>query len=136
MRFLDTNVFLRYLTRDDDIKAQACLDLLRRVANGTEEVTTCEAVICEIVYMLSSRGVYKLRHDEVSALLRPLLSLRSLRLPRKRVYARALDLYAVSPFLDFEDALSVAHMERQGIEEIVSYDADFDRIPSVRRIEP
>ena len=30
MRFLDTNVFLRYLTGDDEVKAQACYELFQR----------------------------------------------------------------------------------------------------------
>lgn len=39
-------------------------------------------------------------------------------------------------FLDFGDALAVAHMENRGIREILSYDTDFDRIKSVQRTEP
>ena len=66
----------------------------------------------------------------------PILTLRGLRLPQKRVYLEALDLYASSSFLDFEDALAVAHMRRQGIAEIVSYDRDFDRVADVQRAEP
>ena len=31
MRFLDANVILRYLTRDDEAKAQACYELFQRV---------------------------------------------------------------------------------------------------------
>ena len=54
----------------------------------------------------------------------------------KRVCIRALDLYAQHPFLDFADALGVAHMEARGISEILSYDRDFDRLPGVARVEP
>ena len=36
----------------------------------------------------------------------------------------------------FKDALGVAYMERYGITEILSYDADFDRVPGVRRVAP
>ena len=66
----------------------------------------------------------------------PILTLRALRLPQKRVYLRALDLYASSPFLDFEDALAVAHMEQRGIREVLSYDRDFDRVEGITRVEP
>jgi predicted nucleic acid-binding protein len=38
--------------------------------------------------------------------------------------------------MDFEDCLSVAHMERQHLKEIYSYDQDFDRVEQVRRVEP
>lgn len=136
MRFLDTNVFLRYLTADDRPKAEACLRFFQRLKEGSEQAATCEAIITEIVYVLSSRSLYSLTHEEISTRLRPILALRGLRLPQKRLYFHALDIYASSPFLDFEDALCVAHMEQAGITEIVSYDTDFDRVPSIQRAEP
>ena len=49
---------------------------------------------------------------------------------------RALDLFASHSSLDFEDALQIAHMERTGVQELYSYDKDFDRVPSVTRREP
>ena len=142
MRFLDTNVILRYLTRDDEEKAKACFKLFQRVNQGEEELFTCESIVAEVVYVLSStRAPYRLSHDEIRARLVPILSLRGLRLPQKRVYIEALDIYASSPFLDFEDALAedalaVVHMERQGMTEIVSYDRDFDRVAGIKRLEP
>lgn len=137
MRFIDANVVLRYLTRDDETRAKACFELLRRVQRGEEELTTCEAIVAEVVYVLSSpRLPYRLDHAQIRARLLPILTLRGVRLPHKRVCLRALDLYASSAFLDFEDALAVAHMEQRGTAEIVSYDRDFDRVPDIRRIEP
>ncbi len=137
MRFLDTNVILRYLTRDDEAKAEACYQLFQQVRRGEEELVTCEAIVTEVVYVLSSpRAPYRLSHEEIRARLVPILTLRGLRLQQKRVYLSALDLYASSPFLDFEDALAVAHMERLGVTEIVSYDRDFDRLPTLQRVEP
>ena len=137
MRFLDTNIILRYLTRDDQVKAEACYQLFQRVMRGEEELFTCEAIVTEVAYVLSSpRAPYRLSHEEIRARLLPILTLRGVRLPQKQVYLRALDIYAFSPFLDFEDALAVAHMEHRGVTEIVSYDEDFDRIAGLRRIEP
>ena len=137
MRFLDANVILRYLTRDDEAKAEACYELFQRVQRGEEEISTFEAIVAEVVYVLSSpRLPYRLDHGEIQARLLPILTLRGLKLPHKRVCLRALDLYASSAFLDFEDALAVAHMERRRITEIVSYDRDFDRVAGLRRAEP
>jgi predicted nucleic acid-binding protein len=62
--------------------------------------------------------------------------MRGLKLPGKQIYLEALDIYAAQPSLDFEDALCVAHMGQLGLDEILSYDNDFDRIPSVHRVEP
>jgi predicted nucleic acid-binding protein len=55
----------------------------------------------------------------------------------KRQLLRALDLYS-SNNIDFEDALSVAIMERQAITDIYTYDEDFDRIQgsTINRLEP
>ena len=136
MKLLDTNIILRYLTRDDEVKAAACFDLFQRLKQGEEEVVTFESIITEVVYVLSSRSHYGLSHEDIRARLTPILLLRGLRLREKRTYVRALDIYAIYPFLDFEDALSVVHMEREGIQEILSYDADFDRIPGLARVEP
>lgn len=137
MKFLDANVILRYLTRDDEAKAEACFALFQRVKQGAEEVFTCEAIVAEVVYVLSSpRAPYRLNHEEIRVRLLPILALRGFRLPQKRVYLRALDVFASSPFLDFEDAVAVAHMERRGIRELLSYDRDFDRIPGFKRGEP
>ena len=54
MKFLDTNVILRYLTKDDEAKAEACYRLFQRMRHGEEEVLTCEAIVSEVVYVLSS----------------------------------------------------------------------------------
>ena len=137
MKFLDTNVVLRFLTRDDEAKAADCYRLFQRVQQGEEELLTCESVVSEAAYVLSSsRLSYRLTHEEIRERLLPILTLRGVRLPQKRVCLQALDIYATSPFFDFEDALAVAHMEQAGVTEIVSYDRDFDRVPGVQRVEP
>ncbi|MBI2941107.1 MAG: type II toxin-antitoxin system VapC family toxin [Chloroflexi bacterium] len=137
MRFLDTNIILRFLTRDDEAKAQACLALFERVERGQEEITLSEAILTEVCYVLSSsRHTYQLKREEIRARLLPLLNLRGLHLRDKRLYLRALDLYVQYPRLDIEDAVSVARMEAAQITEIYSYDTDFDGIPTLKRLEP
>ena len=134
MKWLDTNIILRYLTGDDPAKAQACLALFQRVQQGDEELATTETIIAEVTYVLTSQ--YGLDHGEIAARLRPLLALSGLKLAHKRVVQQALERYAEFPRLDFEDALSVEHMDRLGVQEILSYDRDFDRVPDITRHEP
>ena len=136
MRFIDTNVFVRHLTQDDPAKGAAATALFRRVQAGQEEITTCEAVITEIVYVLSSRATYHLTPMEIRARLVPVLIPPNVRLQHKEVYLRALDLYVLYPALDFEDVILIAHMERAGIRELFSYDRDFDRVQALIRHEP
>lgn len=93
-------------------------------------------VIAEVIYVLTSPRQYGLNHQDASARLRPILSLRGLHLPHKRSYLRALDIFATYAQLDFADAVLIAHLERTGEQELYSYDTDFDRIPAVTRREP
>lgn len=136
MRFIDANIFLRHVTGDDSTKAKACLDLFLHVQDGREEVTTTEAVIAEVVFVLRSRRHYDVAAETVRDLLAPLLNLPGLSLAHKTAHLRALDLMATHDELDYEDALSVMHAKRQGIGEIYSYDTDFDRVEGVIRVEP
>jgi predicted nucleic acid-binding protein len=135
MRFVDTNILIRYLTRDDPQKAEAVQRLFQRLERGEEQARTTEAIITETCYVLASR-TYNLSHEDIRQRLTPIINLRGLKLPHKRVYLRALDLYALHPRIDFEDVLSVAYMETEGITEIYSYDTDFDGIEGVGRVEP
>lgn len=134
-QFVDTNIFLRYLTRDDPEKADACFRLLEKAKNSEVVLTTSESVIAEVVFVLASPRLYALSRSEVRARLYPILALDGLRLLDRRKYFRALDLYA-GYSIDFEDALTVAGMEHSQIGELYSYDQDFDRLESVKRLEP
>lgn len=136
MRFLDANIFLRYLTRDDEEKAAACHALFGRLRMGEEQATTNEVILHEVLYILTSPRQYGLSHEEAVARLRPLMIAGGLRLPGKQRYLRALDLYSTYSFLDFGDALAIAQTEDQRIDAIYSYDSDFDDVPGTRRIEP
>lgn len=133
--FLDTNIFIRYLTRDDPDKAARAYALLQRIEQGTQRATTTEAVLTEIVYVLSSKRLYQVPRPVIRQRLNALLDLRGLGLRNKGVYRRALDLYA-STGLDFEDCLIVGQMEHAGLTRLASFDTGFDAIPGITRVEP
>lgn len=135
MDFLDTNIILRYLTKDDPRKAERCFDLFQSVKRKDLRLVTSESVMAEVVYVLSSKSLYNQSRQNVRALLLPIVSLPGLKIPHRRTFLRALDLYGATR-LDFEDALSIAHMERQKIHTILSYDEDFDEVKDIQRREP
>jgi len=133
--YLDTNVFIRHLTQDEPQMAQQARSLFKQLETGQATATTCEGVIVEAVQVLSSRALYNLPRPQIRQHLGNLLSLKGLHLPRKRVYLRALDLYATSS-LDFVDALIVAHMERDRATAVISFDRDFDQFAQITRRQP
>jgi predicted nucleic acid-binding protein len=76
MHFVDTNIFIRYLTRDDPDKAKACFELFKRASTNEIALTTTEAVMSEVVYVLSSKKTYNLARPDIRARLYPLLSVK------------------------------------------------------------
>ncbi len=131
--FLDTHVLLRYLTRDDEGKAQRTFSLLIRIERGEEKVMTSSLVIFETIYTLQS--FYRVPQLRIKELLLPIISLRNLHLPGKNVYYRALDLF-VTKNISFADAYNAAYMIDEEITYVYSWDKDFDKIEGITRLEP
>jgi predicted nucleic acid-binding protein len=133
--FLDTNVILRYLLRDDELKAQRCLELLEKAERREINLHTTDLVIAEAVWVLESPTIYNLPRDRIRDLLLPIILLPGLRLPGKKLYRRIFELY-IDQNIDFIDAFNAAHMEKHGLARIYSYDSDFDKIAELSRVEP
>jgi predicted nucleic acid-binding protein len=53
--FLDTNVVIRYLTQDNPDQTARATRFLQQLETGERQVITCEAVLVEIVQVLSSK---------------------------------------------------------------------------------
>ncbi len=134
-RFVDTNVFIRYLTGDDEAKAKASLVLFQRLETGKESALTSDAVIAEVVFILQSPRLYQMGKERIRTLLEPIIWLRGLRLPNKSIYKRTFDLYCGTS-IGFVDAYNAAYMESHGITEVYSYDKDFDKVTGITRLEP
>jgi predicted nucleic acid-binding protein len=132
-RFLDTNVLLRYFVATDPDKARHSRDLLWRVERGGEKVVTSLMVVAEVVFTL--QRTYKVPKARIREMVGDVLSLRSLQLAGKNLCIEALDLY-VDKNVSFVDAYNAIFMRSQGVDEIYSWDSDFDKLPGVRRIEP
>jgi predicted nucleic acid-binding protein len=133
--FLDTNIFIRYLTQDDPDKAARAYTLFQEVERVDRLVTTTEAVIAEVVYVLASKTLYNVPRPLIAQRLDTILDLRGFRLAYKTVYRQALDRFAATR-LDFTDCLIIARMEQTKIATLFSFDRDFDKIPTITRVEP
>ncbi len=131
--FLDTNILLRYFTRDDEQKAKRALDLLIRVERGEEKIITSSLVIFETVFTL--QRFYKVPRQRIKELILSIISLRGLHLPGKNVYYHAFDLY-VTNNISFTDAYNAAYMLSEKVSNIYTWDTDFDRIDGIVRLEP
>jgi len=135
MQFLDSNILLRHLTKDDPQRGRACFAVIQALEQGTLSVWTSDLVIAEVVFVLSNKKTYNLSRERIRDLLLPLIGLPGLKLPHKRLYRRIFELYATLP-VDYVDAYHVALMEQRGSTEVLSYDPHFDQVEGVKRREP
>lgn len=134
-RFVDTNIFIRFITKDDPVKAQKCYLLFQEAKNNKILLTTTQSILAEVVYILSSKALYALPRKRVKELLEPLMTLKGWQIKWRKEFLLALEIY-VEKTIDFEDALAAAEMQALKIEVIYSYDKHFDRLNWLKRIEP
>ena len=131
--FIDTNVFVRHLTQDHADYSPKATAFFARIERGDLKARTAETAIFEAVFTLERR--YRAAKSVIREGLLPLIELPGLVIPGKQRLRRAFELY-VDRNLSFGDAYHVALMEQLSIEEIASFDRDFDRVPGIRRVEP
>jgi predicted nucleic-acid-binding protein len=132
--FVDTNLFIRYLTNDDPVKAERVELLLKEAAAGKVRLVTAEMVIAEVVWVLESS--YGLKSVEVAPLIRAILATSGLDVLNAPLVARGLEYYETKN-IDFIDGYIAAVMEKQGITELYSFDRKhISRIQAISRKEP
>ena len=132
--FVDTNIFIRYLTNDDPAKADRVEKLLSQAEAGTVSLVTTEMVIAEIVWVLES--FYELEPSAIAPLIRGILATSGLEVINASLVRGALELYEREG-IDFVDGYIAAVMEKQGMSELYSYDRKhISRIRQITRKEP
>ena len=133
MRFVDTNIFLRFLVNDIPQQADACEAIFRRAVAGEEALYTTDMVIAEIVWVLES--YYDLSRSEVRTKVEKILNTQNLTCDSKETIIHALVLYDEKR-IDYIDAYNACIIKIKGIGEIYSYDKHYDRLSWLKRIEP
>ena len=131
--FLDTNIFLRYLTADDAVKYEQCRELFKRAVDGKIVLLTSEMVVAELLWTLQS--FYKVPKPEVIEKMAILTSTPNLVIPNSDLIAEALIVYSRNN-IDYIDAYNAVFMRHHNTSDIYSYDTDFDMIGGIKRIEP
>jgi uncharacterized protein len=131
--FLDTNVILRHLCGDNEQQSPRATAYLARVERGEIQVRVSDIVVFEVVYTLQRS--YRNPEAQIREALLPLLELPGIILPGKRGLRAAFDLY-VEKNISFADAYHAVLMKSTGMDQIVSFDREFDRVPGIERVEP
>lgn len=126
---LDTNLLVRYFTEDDLEKARAVAKLLK---NSKEKLIITDVAFAEIVWVLQS--FYSFSKEDIVEKLMRFVNIPHIDLNRE-VLRKTL-YYFSQTSLSFIDAYEAAYCENKELDGIYSYDRGFDKIKSIKRIEP
>jgi len=132
-KFIDTNIFLRYLTKDDPSTYDKCREIFKKGIDGKIALATSGMVIAELIWTLLS--YYRVPKANAIEKVSIIVTTESLHIPEKDIIAEALVLYSRKN-VDYIDAYNAVFMKYHGVDEIYSYDRDFDAIEGIKRVEP
>jgi predicted nucleic acid-binding protein len=137
--FLDANVLLRAFVQPDDLPTQrfslVATELLRRASRGEVEITTSDAVLAEVAFILTAKAHANLPAPIAAGYLASVVQLRGFRHGEKRSLLSALDFWTNQPRLGFVDALTAAYAQSPGMR-LATFDTDFDGLPGIDRWQP
>lgn len=130
MIFIDSNIPMYVIGAPHPHKSEAQLLLERLIAGGQRLVTDAE-VFQEILHRYAAID----RREAIGPAFQLLLDIVDDVLPiEKPDVMRAGEIVQTHASLSARTSLHIAVMERRGIRSILSFDADFDRWPDLKRI--
>ena len=133
MKFIDTNILIRFLVNDIPQKADACEKIFKNAVAKKETLFTTEMVIAEIIWVLES--YYELSQQEVQEKVEKILNTPNLICPHKDLILNALSIYGEKN-IDYIDAYNALILKDKGIKELYSYDKHYDQMDWLTRLEP
>ena len=113
---LDTNILVRYLTRDDEQQWQQAVTVIQH----NQLCFISNIVLCELVWVLKSAN-YSFRKDEISNVLEDMLHSAAFEFENRSTIDQALQRYKQGK-ADFSDYLIGAASRQAGCTETVSFD--------------
>lgn len=129
--FIETSVFICFLTRDDEKKYQECVKLFEKISRGKTLPYTSNTVIAEIIFILDRH--YNFPKNKILTAIDKLLILRNLTLIEKTDTKQALRFFAKYN-IKYGDALIAAQVPTPIT--LLTYDKDFIKIPSLATATP
>ncbi|MDP2640917.1 MAG: PIN domain-containing protein [Candidatus Yanofskybacteria bacterium] len=133
MRLVDANILLRYYIENVSEHTKAAKRLIVRLESGEEKAAVSFTAISEVIFTLERS--YKISHADIRKYVMFLMTLNGLSMEAADLIQEALEVYEKAR-IPFGDAVQVAYMRQRGIQEIYSFDHDFDKVSGIVRLEP
>lgn len=129
--FIDSNIFLRPIVKDDSQKTQECELFFNKIKQGKIQAFTSNLVLAEIVW--TGLKLYKIQKQELIDILKGILDFKNLKIINNFNPYLAVEIFEKFP-VKFIDALIASNpwiYQRETV--IISYDRDFDKINIIRK---
>lgn len=120
---LDTNIIVRFLIGDDEKNYQKSLSIFSDIEAERIHAILLESVFAEIVFVLEK--VYRIERDIIADHLLKILKLRGIRLAKKEIFTKALEIYQIQK-IDIVDCILCSHNLLTHID-ILSFDRDIEK---------
>ena len=131
--FVDTNLFLRYLTNDIPQRADAFEQVLLRAAQGQVKLVTNALVIAEIIWTLGS--FYQRSKADIQRLILAILNTPGLQIVEGEIILQAI-LWYTEKNVDFIDAFNAAWMLHYEIDTAYTFDRKhFSRFEGIKVLD-
>ena len=118
MRYIDTNIILRFLT-EDKTSIPNLVNFFNKLKIGEVEVRCLDIVFFQTIFVLKS--FYKVGKEEIIPVMKTLLAFKGLKFKDGKILERTLELWERHPD-DIIDCYIVSNMEKEGEKEIYSFD--------------
>lgn len=128
--FLDTNIYLRYLVPEDQIKYHECTQIISLFEQKKILVYISDTVIQELIYTLTK--TYAFKKQKVIDWLNQLFFYKPYFIEKSDIL-RAYDLYK-NQSIKFGDCLIVTQVPKDAI--LCTYDDEFDKIAGLKIMKP
>ena len=122
--FIDTNIVLRFLLKDNKIQYPQALKIFEKAEGGKISIWTTDVVILEVVWTLKS--VYKYDRFTIKEKIEGLLALPNLEVLNKKLVLQAIQDFA-NKNVDFADAYNYQLAKKED-KRILSFDKDFKKL--------
>lgn len=127
--FVETSVFMRFLTADDPQKFQDCVVFFEKIEQGKIRPYTSNIVILEILFLLTR--LYGFPKARVLQDLGKILNLRNITLIEKTNTRRALKMFGQHN-IKYADCLITSQIPPKTT--LVTYDEDFAKLKILKTV--
>ena len=130
--FIDANIFLEVILKDE--KNESCKNYLNKIKNNEIMAITSDFIIYTCLLQIE-RNIKD--NEKLKKFILGINSLNGLEIIRPYLtdIHNAIKI-ANKESLDFDDSLVVSCMKSANINKLVSFDKHFDKVKTIKRIEP